>query len=79
MTADLFFTVVGNIYSECSITVMSKLRFLISNLIFLFTCTNFSDQDVIQTDSLSLNRRGNLKGEVREVEFLDIAVLEHSF
>lgn len=79
MTPDLFFIVVGNIYSERSIMVVPKLRFLISNLIFLFTCTNFSGQDISQTDSLSLKRRENLNGEVREVEFLDVAVLEHAF
>lgn len=58
MTLDLLFAMVGNIYTECSIIVILKLRFLTSNLIFLFTYMNFSGQDAIKMDSLSPKRQG---------------------
>lgn len=47
---------------DCSITVISKGRFLMSNLIFLFTCMNFSDQYTVKMDSLSLKRKGDFEG-----------------
>lgn len=53
MTPEWVFAVARNIHSEYSIIVISKLRCLMSNLIFLFTCMNFRGQDAIEMQSFS--------------------------
>lgn len=55
MTPDWVFAVARNIYSEYSIIVISKLRRLMSNLIF-FTWMNFRGQYAIEMQSFSTGK-----------------------